>query len=83
MLPIEEGLLLLLRVAFFKSYPENLYSLFFLQISKKGKTLLTFFLNDEKESKQRKNRFRNLSASKLDLLSSEVWSLRWILSAQL
>ena len=31
MLPIEEGLLLLLRVAFCKSYPENFYSLFFLQ----------------------------------------------------
>ena len=49
MLPIEKGLLLLLRVAFCKSYPENLYSLFFLQTSKKGKTLLTFFLADEKE----------------------------------
>jgi hypothetical protein len=35
MLPIEGGLLLLLRVAFCKSYPENLYSLFFLQTSKK------------------------------------------------
>jgi len=40
------------RVAFCKSYLENLYSLLFLQISKKGKTLLTFFLADEKESKK-------------------------------
>ena len=45
--------------------------------------LLTFFLHDEKESKQRKNRFRNLSESKLDILSSEAQSQRWILSAQL
>jgi hypothetical protein len=55
---------------FEKAILKIFFSLFFLQISKKGKTLLTFFLNDEKESKQRKNRFRNLSASKLDILSS-------------
>jgi len=72
-----------LKNYFLQKLSKNLYSLFFLQTFKKGKTLLTFFLADEKESKQRKNRFRNLPPSKLDFLSSVAQSLRWILSAQL
>jgi len=49
MFPIDEGLLLLLRVAFCKSYLENLYSLFFLQ--KKGvKTLFSLsFVGKQKK----------------------------------
>jgi len=63
MLPIEEGLLLLLRVAFCKSYPENLYSLFFLQ-KEDVKTLFSLsFVGQQKKVKRKKNASAHASQS--------------------